>query len=401
MYDIIIIGGGASGLICAAKLTELSNKRILLLEKNEKLGKKILVTGNGRCNLSNKNLSSSNYHSKGNIEKFLKNFKETNILEYFSTIGLETTLINDGYYPFSKEATTVLDTLLLKINESNITVKTDNEVLSIQKEDNYIVKTSNETFTSKVIVFAIGGLSSRLGHNNYSLLTNLGHTLVETKPALVALTTDSNLLQYLKGLRVDGKVSLKINGNIIKEERGQIQFNEDNLSGICIMNLSYLVSRDNNSELVIDLVPELSIEELKSKLLNRRENFNERIIDFFLTGLFSKKISFSLYQKLNIKIDKKVKDLTDQEIDLLVKEIKNFTFKITGTDTYEASQVTSGGVNILEVDENYESIINKDLFITGEVLDITGDCGGYNLHFAFNSGLIVADYILKKLEEEL
>ncbi len=398
MYDVVIIGGGASGLMCASRLSNFPKKKILIIDKKEKLGKKLLATGSGRCNLSNQDLNIKHYHSNNTLflDTLYKQFKEIDVIKYFNNIGLNTTVIDEGYYPQTEQAISVLDILKLKIEENNINIRTDIEVTSVLKKEEYLLKTTSGDIKTKSVVFATGGCASpKFGSDGsgFKLLNSLGHTVLSLYPSLVPLITKDKALTYLKGLRLKAKATILINDKVIASELGQVQFNNDSLSGICIMNLSSAFVPNSKVTIELDLIPDISKDDLKESLIKRQKDFPDRLIDFYLTGLLANKVSFALYKRLNINYENKVKDLTVNQIDSLVNEIKAFSFLIDKTKDYSYAQVCGGGIDTNEITENYESKIHKDLYIIGELLDVCGDCGGYNLHFAFTSGIIAANSI--------
>lgn len=405
-YDIVIIGAGASGLVCASKLSDLNlNKNILLIDRMNKVGKKILATGNGRCNISNKNINLENYYSnnKNFVENQIQNLSNNIILEYFEELGLKTKLIENGYYPITEQSATVVEVLELKIKEcKNIDILLETEVICIKKNDRFEIETNNEKIISEQVVLSTGGMAyPALGSNGsgYKLASSLNHKQTKIYEALTQVKSDSKSLKYLKGTRIKTNAKIYVNNKFVEEETGEVQFTETGLSGICIFNLSHIASYNtkvlkNNVIIKLDLMPDMNYEKLKKELENRKDKFKDRIIDFYLTGLLNNKISYAIYENLKINVNKKVSNLNQVEIENICSFIKEFEFEISGVNDFDNAQVTAGGVDTTEVNpKTFESLINKNLYIIGEIIDIHGDCGGYNLNFVFTSGLIAAESI--------
>ncbi len=405
-YDIVIIGAGASGLVCASKLSDLNlNKNILLIDRMNKVGKKILATGNGRCNISNKNINLENYYSNNKIfvKNQIKNLSNNIILEYFEELGLKTKLIENGYYPITEQAATVVEVLKLKIEEcKNIDILLETEVICIKKNDLFTIETNNGEIISEQVVLSTGGSAyPALGSNGsgYKLASSLNHKQTKIYEALTQVKSDSKSLKYLKGTRIKANAKIYVNNKFVEEETGEVQFTETGLSGICIFNLSHLAAYNkevlkNNVMIKLDLMPDTNYDKLKKELENRKDKFKDRFIDFYLTGLLNNKISYVIYEYLKINVNKRVSNLNQMEIENICRFLKEFEFEISGVNDFDNAQVTAGGVDTTEVNpQTFESLINKGLYIIGEILDIHGDCGGYNLNFAFTSGLIAAESI--------
>ncbi|MCQ2513495.1 MAG: aminoacetone oxidase family FAD-binding enzyme [Ruminococcus sp.] len=400
IYDVVIVGGGASGLMCAISAKQ-NNKylKIAIIEKNERVGKKLLATGNGRCNLTNRNVGLKKYKgSFVNSSKYIfEKYSCDKILQIFKEIGLLSFADSDGrYYPVSRQASSVLDVLRFACERYEIDIFCGETIKSIKKlNNNFNITTQQNTFNSKKIVIACGSKASpKLGGNASAVdyLKNFGHTFVPFSPTLCPIKVKSDILKSIKGLRslctatlIDSK------GNSIKTESGEVQFNENNISGICIFNLS-LYSLKNNV-ISLDLLPDSSFNDLFFILKNQKKLFSNLSKENILTGILQKRIAQAILKYSNIKdFSGKCSELSENELKTIAKSIKNFSFTIIENAGFEQAQCASGGVKGSEIDcKTMESKKVKNLYIAGEAVDICGECGGYNLHFAFASGHLIGE----------
>lgn len=397
MKDVIIIGGGASGLMCAITAKQKNkNISVAIIEKNDRIGKKLLSTGNGRCNLTNKHITPDNYC--GSFKKQLKNilnkYDTDYLLEVFNKLGLYTFCDNDGrYYPNSKQASSVLDVLRFACERLGVEIYCKENIKNIKKNNNnFTIKTENSEYVSKKLVIANGSKAApKLGGNSScaDYLKNLGHIFVPFSPALCPVKVKSDILKSLKGIRANAKTTLfDKNGNIIKSEKGEIQFTDLALSGICIFNLSLYTKKDY--KISIDLLPNKTFNEVVDIIYNNQTLFGDYEIENIFTGIFQKRITQAILKMSNLKdFSKLCKKLSNNEIKAIAKNVKNMCFNVIENSPFEQAQVALGGVKGSEIDENtMKSKLVKNLYICGEAIDICGDCGGYNLHFAFTSGII-------------
>lgn len=379
-FDVIVIGGGSSGLFFA---TKIENKSVLILEKQEKVGKKILVSGNGRCNLSNKNIEPKFYTGE-DISNFINSNESKNVVPYFESLGLLTYSDNEGrIYPVSNYSASVLDVLKLKLkSKKNVTIKVQEEVLEIKPhEHGFVVKTNTNEYITKNLVYALGG-----GNN---LLRQMGYKTQKITPALCALKTP--IENSLFGVKIKNALVKLKQGNNEFFEQGEVLFKENAISGICIFNLSLFYDETKKATLYIDLLNSFNEKELFNQFLNRKNNLNfAKMADFF-TGVLHKSLALSILEKCEILYTQNVKDLTINQIKSLVAVIKNYELKIVGKDVN--NQIHSGGLKLNDFDENLESKKHKGLYVLGEALNVQGICGGYNLHWAFLSASIAAKAI--------
>lgn len=385
MANIAILGGGASALMCACFAHK--NNKVTIFEKNEKVGKKILATGNGKCNLTNLNVSSSAYNQ--NIDKYLQVFDNKKTIEFFNNLGLETYADEMGrVYPFSNSAISVVDVLKNHLMaQKNITFNTEKIFVDLQKiNDKYkvIFDDNSYEFFDKIIV-ALG---------NYADLKIFDKFNIKYKkftPSLCAMR--SKIDKRLAGLRVSD-VMVYCKGKAFDfKEKGEILFRQDGISGIVIFNLSAYLARHNlpRAEVVIDLLPNVNINQLKNKLKLRQKQFFNYNASEFLTGFFHKSLNYVLLKNSQINQDILVKDISDREINNLCKQIKKFT--IQTTDFLDNNQVCSGGILLDELTPNLESKVQKNLYFIGEIVDVDGVCGGFNLQWAWTSGYIVGNEV--------
>ena len=398
-FDIIVAGGGASGLFFTSLLSKAKPAfKIAIIEKNQRIGKKLLVTGNGRCNLTNLEATDENYHGsfKDYVKEVLNICPPEKVLEKFRDMGLLTRSDEHSrVYPKSNQASSVLDVLRFNCEKENVEIITETKILNIKKNNRYIVETEKETYSCDKIIIATGGAASPKSggdKSGYEILNKLGHTIVRPTPALCPVGVKSDLIKSLKGIRVQGEISLLGNNNTLRTEEGEIQFAESALSGICVFNLSSYIEKGKNYILRINLLPEFNFDEILSILRNNKKIYSALEADNLMTGLFHKRIAQALMKTADIKCSRTVGDLSDNDLKSLAKTINSFDFEVTGLSDFGNAQVTKGGVKGDEINSNtMESKKNKGLYILGEAIDCNGDCGGYNLQFAFATAYIAAN----------
>ncbi len=380
-YDVVIIGGGASGLFTALQF-ENSKKTVAICEAGYSVGKKILVTGNGRCNLTNLNMSSDYYNR--NIDEYLRVFNEKQTLDVFSRLGLVTYNDDCGrVYPITNSAKSVVDVLCKKISAlKNIDIYTDCKIDNIKHIDNkYIVSDNKCKVCVNSIVVACGNIDN-------DFLNDV--KLIEKIPSLVALKTKENT-KNLDGVRVANVKITAICENKVKSDSGELLFKENGLSGIVIFNLSTLFARSKKfaGKIVVDLLPELSIQDTE-RMIRSRCNIFGGVVDIF-TGMFVDSIREEIFRRIKLNEQLKSKDLSDDKIKQLAHIIHDLEFTVVGC--YNNNQVLSGGVDLAELNSNLESKVMPNMYFVGEAVDVDGECGGYNLQWAWTSGAIVGSHI--------
>lgn len=360
-YDVVIIGGGASGVIAALKIKKLSKKSVCILEQNDKILKKILKTGNGKCNIFNNNIESKYYNDFSLIEKH----SEIDLEKEFLELGILVKEESDGrMYPLSESANNVVNILLEALKKEEVEIKTNYKVERLVKKDCFKI---NDEIEAVNVIVATGSLAQEKT-NGYNLLEKLGHNITKLKPGLVSLVTKEKT-SHMKGLRVKCK---ETNFNI----EGELLFKENGLSGILAFDLSRVI--DKKEKLSFDLAPTLS----KIALTKYFENSNN--LEVSLLAIAPKMVCYDILSRSK-----------DASIKNIVDVIKNYEFTITDRNGYDTAQITIGGVRVDEINEDFSSMKQEGLYITGEVINVDGACGGYNLYFAWLSGIIAAFSITK------
>ena len=389
----IIIGGGAAGMMAA-----IYSKDAIILEKNNSLGKKILITGNGKCNYYNENQNIDNYNTN-NIDalKQIININNTKkILNQFDNMGIIPKIKNGYYYPESNQAVSIQNTLLKEIENNNTQIYTNTEVLSVEYNNKFIIKTNNGVYESDKLIVATGSKACpKTGSDGfgYELLKRFGHTVIKPLPALVQLKGNGNYFKDWAGIRCDVKVSYEN-----KTEEGEIQLTDYGVSGVCIFNLSSKIARDLENKPVyinINFVPFLNIntkEQLKEFFNERNKTVKNRNISELLDGFLNYKLGNLLLKLSGIKNNYSWNDLSDIQKNNLMNNLLNFKLEIIGTNSFDKAQTCSGGIPLDEINpKTMESLKQKDLYIVGELLDVDGKCGGYNLTFAFITGMLAGE----------
>lgn len=398
MKKVFIIGGGASGLTAAIKASD--NYDVTIFEKNDKLGKKILITGNGKCNYWNENQNINKYHSSSNISEIINEINFSKTHAFFDSIGLVPFIKNGYYYPNSNQAISVVNALTDEIKNRNIKIINE-EVINVEKENSqFIVTTTKNKYTSDLLIVATGGKAApKTGSDGfgYKIAEKFDHNIVKVLPALVQLEVKENIKE-LSGIRLIGEASLLYNNEVIEKEIGELQFTDYGLSGIPIMQLSSkavkFIDEGKVVRISINFVPNISsdILSLRSFIKVQDRHLNNRTVSQILDQLFNYKLTNYLLKKTNISMSDKVDKLDNQKLDELCSNILNQTFIIEKDHGFDNAQTTSGGVDLKEINLNtLESKKVKGLYFCGEVLDVDGACGGYNLGFAWISGLIAGE----------
>ena len=403
LYDIAVIGGGASGLMAALAAIQISpGLRIAVVEKLSRVGKKLMATGNGRCNLTNITASEADYH--GNVafmRPAMAAFPPEAVLERFREIGVWPREEEDGrVYPMSDQASSVLDALRLTLEENGVEEICDFEAVSLTRaRDGYrLTAKDDRQLIARRIICSAGGLTAPSlggGASGYQLLESCGHELTPRFPALVQLKSDPELTRPLKGIKYTGKIDLIVDGRVRRTEEGEILFTEYGLSGIAVMQLSRIAAqafaqkRPPAVSARLHLLP-MDKEEAFRLLRARRKTLSRRTLENFLTGLINKRLGQMLIKwNTELSLSLPASSLTDDHLAALASALTGWTLDITGTQGFDQAQVTAGGVRTEDVDPHtMESLLADGLYITGEILDIDGDCGGYNLQWAWASGLM-------------
>ena len=390
-----IIGGGASGMAAALAAAQDPQNTVIVMERQARVGRKLQATGNGRCNLTNLHAKVESYH--GNDPDFaapaLNAYPVETTLEWFSSLGLYTVAEDSGrVYPYSDQANSVVDVLRFAMMKENIQLKTGCEVLKVKKsKDTFLVESAEETISCHKLIIACGGLAgTKLGGSmaGYKLLRSFGHKCTKLRPTLVQLKSSWSGCPSLKGVRANCHVQILHNGNLHAESKGEIQFTEYGLSGPVIFE----VSRDTCQGLgqwtaLLNFLPDVTAQKLLQDLQIRSQK--DLPAEELLTGMLHNRLGRVILQAAGIRGQRLTKELNPDEISEIAHLIQNFDISLTETMGMDAAQVTAGGIVTDEFDPNtMESRLIPGLYACGEVLDIDGDCGGYNLQWAWSSGLM-------------
>lgn len=396
--DIIIIGAGASGIVTAINAKN-ENNRVTLLEKNDRIGKKLLATGNGRCNYTNMNLSEKNYSSPDFVKRTLEDFSNEDLINYFRILGLESTFDGNRVYPISLKANSVLNILIYWLEKKGIKVKTKSQVKEIKKtKKGYEVITNEETLRADVVVAAFGGKAMPASGSDgvsFEILKKMGIRVTGLKPALTQLKLDSKYLKHLSGTKVIGRARLLRGEKVIDEREGEILFTNYGISGPPILDMS--VNTEEGDVIEVPLINNLKKDSI-DMVYNRYYMFPDFSLEEFLMGLVDKKFIHYIVDSLDMDKSIAMNMISMGDFEKIIGLLLKSRFNVTGHTGFKNAQVTRGGVSLDEVSpENYEAKKYKDLYIIGEALDIDGDCGGYNLHFAFGCGYRLGKILREKI----
>lgn len=408
-HDLIIVGGGAAGLTAAIKAKDLGLD-VCILEATDRIGKKILTTGNGRCNISNNCICEpfSNYHSNNSMffENALKSFSTKDTEEFFLFLGLPWTELKDGkLYPQSLQASSVVDIFKMAIEDRDIPIYYETKVKTIDKKKQFIINTSNDDFKCNNLLICTGGKSApKTGSDGsgYTLVKNFGHKITPLLPGIVQLKLNYNSLKAISGVKFDGYATLISNNKEIRKDFGEILFTDYGISGPPILQLSshasIALNKKENVKIVVDMMPNHTKDDLHNFLEGHFAIFNHRPVINSLVGIIHKKLIPILLRESGItNLHMPCYELEWQQKRKLLDLLKNWEFDCTDTNGFNSAQVTVGGVDTKDVNSSsLESKLVPNLFFAGEVLDVHGDCGGFNLQWAWSSAMKVIEYIASK-----
>lgn len=404
--DVIIIGGGAAGLCAAVYIKQNAPQlSVRIMEACPRVAKKLALTGNGRCNITNKNINLSRYHGE-NVsfcEYALQKYAYQKTSEFFESIGVPIVFEGDKGYPASLQANSVVDALRFTADNLGVITHLETKVSNIQvSSDGYKLISGSMTFYCQSLIIATGLLSGgdRLGCDGsmLELLKKAGFPIVKPTPAIVQIKTHTDIVRQLKGIKVNAKATLKIDGNTVKSEFGEVLFCDYGLSGPPILQISREVSRTDKKRVIsLDLCPDDAFDTLYYKLANRAKNLSYRNLDEFFTGLLHKRLGQIILKTAGCDINDSVSTLDNVRLKKITAILKSFDFEVFGTTGFANSQVTAGGLNVTGFyNTTMMSKAYKNLYAIGEILDIDGDCGGFNLQWAWSSAMCASDSIIRE-----
>ena len=399
--DIAVIGGGAAGLAAAisAKRQNL-NLEVYILEAQGRVGKKLAVTGNGRCNITNKEIGLSRYHGEDvSFAKYILSPElDKKMEEVLLSTGITLTYEGEKAYPSSLQAASVVDCLRFECDKIGVKTLCDSKVYKIERKNGFTISFNQDKMTARSVIVAAGLLSGgeKLGSDGsvLKILKDLGYKTVKTTPAIVQLKTDNLYTKQLKGIKVEAQASLIRQDKVVKSFFDEVLFCDYGLSGPAILQISRDALRESGEFFVsLDLYKELSLSELEEIIENRKRLISERNLDEFFTGMLNKRLGQVVLKYCGYALSDKPGVINSGR---LAAALKDFRFKVMSHTGFVNSQVTAGG---LSTDSFYsDSLMSKKdnlLFACGEILDIDGDCGGFNLRFAFAGGILAGEKAAK------
>lgn len=403
---VIVVGGGASGMVAAIAAAR-HGAQVTILERMDRIGKKILSTGNGKCNLTNLKQDISKY--RGNNPEFVlpvfEQFGLHETLDFFHALGIFTKDKNGYIYPLSEQASSVLDVLRMELENLDIKVICDCSIKSIIKNQNKFLITSNQKkIESDACILAVGGKAAPVTGSDgsgFQFAQKFGHSILEMVPALVQLQAKQSFFKNLAGIRIEGSVELYTNSELLAKEFGEIQLTKYGISGIPVMQISRFASmallKKQKVTALIDFLPQMSKAELAEYLNLRFQKSINKTAETSMIGFFNKKLGNVLLKESNITLDQQATDISSKQIKKLVSNIKTLTIDIVAANPFENAQVTAGGIPTNEIiNETLESKLVEKLYFAGEMIDIDGTCGGYNLQWAWSSGYVAGQNAAKR-----
>ena len=395
METVVVIGGGAAGIMAALTAAEGEKRRVILLERQQRIGRKLLATGNGRCNLTNTGATIGHYH--GEQADFaapaLAKFSPQDALDFFHALGLMTVEEYGGrVYPLSNSANSVVDVLRFALEKRGVELRCSCPVRAIARRDRgYTVVTDEGSLAADYLIVACGGAAgARLGGvmDGYELLKPLGHKRTALYPALVQLITPLEYPRALKGVRADGTLRLLSGGEILAESEGELQFTDNGLSGPAAFDVSRAAATAGEGlTLSMNFFREYSASQVLALLQQRRESYPQLESAQLFTGMLHNRLGKMLVKYAGLPQELPLGKLSDAQLEQAVRSAVDFRLKLLGTEGFDHAQVTAGGIKTTGFNpETLESWFMPGLFVCGELLDVDGDCGGYNLQWAWSSG---------------
>lgn len=404
---VIIVGGGASGLV-AAIVAAREGAEVTIVEQKEQLGKKILSTGNGRCNLTNEYMDSNCFRGDDTaiVSEVLDKFGYQDTVVFFEGLGVVLKERQGYVYPISDQAVTILDVLCMEIERLHVKVLLKQTVKSITLDkQGFSVHTTEMHLKGDAVILATGGKAApTLGSDGsgYTLSKSFGHHLSSVVPALVQLKGKGHFFKQVSGVRTQAKVSLYVNNKYVAEDTGELQLTNYGISGIPVFQVSRYAAKalHEKKEVMteVDFIPAMSDDVFRTFFISRLDMHGHKKAEDFLIGVFHKKLIGLLLKASAINTNEIMRDVSQEKLDKLIFLCKHFYMDIEGTNGFEQAQICAGGVRTTEINPlTMESVYAEGLYLTGELLDIDGICGGYNLQWAWSSGYIAGKHAARKL----
>ena len=397
--EIAIIGGGASGMMAALAAKQQDKKStVIIYEKNDRVGKKILMTGNGKCNFSNMDFRPEYFRSDStkNLQCFFDAFGVQETLEFFEEQGLLVKNRNGYLYPASEQAATILDILRFACERAGVEIKTEAEVKRIvKKNDGFLVDAKVEKKHFDRVILACGskaGPKNMTSGSGYLLAKSMGHQVIEPTPALVQLRCMEDFFKQIAGVRTECELTLFVDGKISQKERGELQLTDYGISGIPVFQFSRYAARAlkerKSVKVSMNFLPDFSEESYEAFVHNRFEKKKGQSAECFFLGITNKKIMQLFLKLAGVKPDEKIEAGNREKWEKVFLLLRDFQVQVKESNPFENAQVSAGGICMDEVSENLESLLVPGLFFAGELLDVDGRCGGYNLQWAWTSGYL-------------
>ncbi len=394
-----VVGGGASGMMAAITAAG-RGAQVTILEQGERVGRKILATGNGKCNLGNLNLSAEEYYgaSREWIDSCLERFDTEESIQFFRKIGLLLKNKNGYLYPASEQAAVVLDVLRTELKSLGVQIITGCKIIQIEKRNAEIICFTGDKRQycfDKVIVACGGKASPKTGSDGsgYKLAKKMGHHIVPIVPALVQLKCREKYLVSVSGVRCEGEIQVFHHRECVAGERGEIQLTEYGISGIPVFQISrivnYLLREESQEvEVVLNLLPDFDDATYEGWKAGRVLLQNGRTVEEFFTGILNKKIMMLFIKMAGLKPQQAIEEADREAVESVYSLCRQWRLHVNGSNSYDSAQVCAGGVDTEEVTEDMESKRVPGVYFAGELLDVDGKCGGYNLHWAWCSGYL-------------
>lgn len=394
---IAVIGGGAAGMMAALEARK-QNAEVTIYEKNDRVGKKLLMTGNGKCNFSNLDFSETYFNSESCPDKkvFFDVFGVEQTLDFFKEKGMLVKVRNGYLYPASEQASVLLDILRFSSDRAGIRTKVQSEVRKIKKNGTtFIVETKEEKQSFDKVILACGskaGPGTLTSGSGYLFAKSFGHTIIEPVPALVQLRCMEPFFKQIAGVRAESELTLLPEGEKMRKERGELQLTDYGISGIPVFQFSRYAAKALKEKkkvfVTLDFLPDFSKEEYEAFIHKRFERKKGQSAEEFFLGMVNKKIILLLIKQAGLKPEEKIEESNRQKWEKVFALLKELRVQVKETNPFENAQVSAGGVSMEQITAGLESKIVPGLFFAGELLDIDGRCGGYNLQWAWTSGYI-------------